>query len=105
MSTLILSGLAPTVAALPDAVHSFGSIAKAILGIGSLIFVHELGHFLACRLTRTRVETFSIGFGPRLFGWETKDGRQRASPSGARREDATTGRWTCGSPRSRSAAT
>jgi len=90
MSTLILSGLATTVAALPDAVHSFGSIAKAILGIGSLIFVHELGHFLACRLTRTRVETFSIGFGPRLFGWETKDGRRRFTV-GARREDATTG--------------
>src|SRR5207237_639079 len=42
----------------------------AFLGIGFLIFIHELGHFLACRLTGTRVETFSIGFGPRLFGWE-----------------------------------
>ncbi len=90
MSTLIPSVLAPVVAALPDAVHSFGSVAKAIVGIGSLIFVHELGHFLACRLTRTRVETFSIGFGPRLFGWETKDGRRRFTV-GARREDATTG--------------
>jgi regulator of sigma E protease len=46
------------------------NVLGAILGIGFLIFIHELGHFLACRLTGTRVETFSIGFGPRLFGWE-----------------------------------
>jgi membrane-associated protease RseP (regulator of RpoE activity) len=60
----------PFVAAIPPGNHTFFSIAIAILGIGFLIFVHELGHFLACRLTGTRVETFSIGFGPRLFGWE-----------------------------------
>ncbi len=40
-----------------------------VLGIGLVIFVHELGHFLAARLCRVRVETFSLGFGPRLFGW------------------------------------
>ena len=57
-------------AAIPAGNHTFFSVAAAILGVGFLIFVHELGHFLACRLTRTRVETFSLGFGPRLFGWE-----------------------------------
>ncbi len=40
-----------------------------VLGIGLVIFVHELGHFLAARLCGVRVETFSLGFGPRLFGW------------------------------------
>jgi len=40
-----------------------------ILGLGALIFFHEFGHFLACLLTGTRVETFSIGFGPELLGW------------------------------------
>ena len=46
-----------------------GSILLAALGISFLIFIHELGHFLAARAFGVRVETFSIGFGPRLFGW------------------------------------
>ena len=37
--------------------------------IGVLVFVHELGHFLAARRVGVRVLTFSIGFGPRLFGF------------------------------------
>ena len=53
------------------------TILTAILVIGVLIFVHEYGHFLACRLTKTRTETFSIGFGPRLFGWERYPGEPR----------------------------
>ena len=36
--------------------------------IGVLIFVHELGHFLAARRVGVRVLTFSLGFGPRLSG-------------------------------------
>lgn len=44
-----------------------------VVGLGALIFFHELGHFLACRATNTRVETFSIGFGPKLFGWRRGD--------------------------------
>jgi regulator of sigma E protease len=39
-------------------------------GIGLVIFVHELGHFLAARRCGVRVETFSLGFGPRVFGWK-----------------------------------
>jgi len=38
-----------------------------IIALGILIFVHELGHFLAARFFGVRVETFSIGFGPKLF--------------------------------------
>ena len=63
--------------AAADGGHTFWSVALAILGIGFLIFIHELGHFLACRVTKTRVETFSIGFGRRLFGWETTNGARR----------------------------
>jgi len=40
-----------------------------IFGIGFIIFVHELGHYLAARAVGIRVEAFAIGFGPRLFGW------------------------------------
>jgi regulator of sigma E protease len=34
-----------------------------------LVFVHELGHYLVARWNGVRVEVFSIGFGPELFGW------------------------------------
>ncbi len=37
--------------------------------IGIMILVHELGHFWAARYFDVRVETFSFGFGPRLFGF------------------------------------
>jgi regulator of sigma E protease len=37
--------------------------------IGVLVFVHELGHYLAARRVGVRVLAFSIGFGPRLFGF------------------------------------
>lgn len=37
--------------------------------IGVLIFVHELGHFAVAKLFKIRVEVFSLGFGPRLFGF------------------------------------
>ncbi len=39
-----------------------------IVIIGILVFVHELGHFLAAKLFKMRVERFSIGFPPRAFG-------------------------------------
>lgn len=37
--------------------------------IGVVVFAHELGHFLAGKLFGIRVEEFSIGFGPRAFGF------------------------------------
>lgn len=43
-------------------------ILNFILVLGILIFVHELGHFLVAKLMGVRVEKFSLGFGPRLFG-------------------------------------
>jgi len=48
---------------------NFGNILLAALGISFLIFIHEAGHFLAARLFKVRVETFSLGFGPRVFGF------------------------------------
>ena len=41
---------------------------QVVFGIGLVIFVHELGHYLAARWCKVRVETFSLGFGPRLLG-------------------------------------
>ncbi len=39
-----------------------------VITIGVLVLVHELGHFLAAKLFRMRVDIFSIGFPPRAFG-------------------------------------
>lgn len=39
-----------------------------------VVFVHELGHFLVARWAGVRVEVFSIGFGPELFGWTARSG-------------------------------
>jgi len=39
-----------------------------------LVFVHEFGHYLVARWNRVRVEVFSIGFGPELFGWWDRAG-------------------------------
>jgi regulator of sigma E protease len=44
------------------------SIFAMIILLGVLIFFHELGHFLVARLFGVGVETFSLGFGPRIFG-------------------------------------
>lgn len=39
-----------------------------LTGLAALIFVHELGHFLAARKVGVTVEKFSLGFGPKIFG-------------------------------------
>ena len=79
---LALLAVVPVAAGLPG-----NSTLLAILGIGFLIFIHEWGHFAACRLTGTRTETFSIGFGPRLFGWERDREGARRFTVGARQLD------------------
>lgn len=38
-----------------------------LFNLGVLIFIHELGHFVAARLSGVTVERFSMGFGPRIF--------------------------------------
>ena len=43
-------------------------VVYAIIVLGVLIFVHELGHFLFAKMLGVSVEKFSLGFGPKLFG-------------------------------------
>jgi len=47
--------------------------------IGVMIMIHEMGHFWAARLFHVRVESFSLGFGPRLFGFRRGDTDYRVS--------------------------
>ncbi len=54
------------------------------LVLGLMIMIHEWGHFIVARLFGVRVDVFSIGFGPRLFGWKrgATDWRVSALPFG-----------------------
>jgi regulator of sigma E protease len=51
---------------MPSALLQFGAI---VVFLGGLIFVHELGHFLVAKGLGVKVLRFSIGFGPRVFGF------------------------------------
>ena len=53
-------------------------LAFALL-LGPLVLIHELGHFTIAKLLGIKVEVFSVGFGPRLFGWRRGDTDYRLS--------------------------
>jgi regulator of sigma E protease len=54
--------------------HSFLISAVAfIVLVGLMVIVHEFGHFAVAKLCKVRVEAFSFGFGPRLFGYKYGD--------------------------------
>lgn len=53
---------------------SLGYILPFLVVLTVLVFVHELGHYLAARRNGVRVEVFSVGFGPELFGWTARSG-------------------------------
>lgn len=56
--------------------HIVMTIVALMIVLGVVVFVHELGHFLAARWARVRVDKFSIGFGPALLKWHDKYGTQ-----------------------------
>jgi regulator of sigma E protease len=47
----------------------FWNVFKVAFGLGFVIFIHELGHFLLAKWNGVKVEKFSIGFGPTVFGF------------------------------------
>ena len=54
--------------------HNFlVSVVAFIVLVGVMVVVHEFGHFVVAKLCRVRVEAFSFGFGPRLFGYKYGD--------------------------------
>src|SRR6059058_512112 len=62
----------------------FMAIVVAVVGLGLLIAAHEAGHLLLARLMGMRVETYSLGFGPRIWGFRhgETDYRLSALPLG-----------------------
>ncbi len=54
---------------LLDTLHQLRSFILLVLGFGFVIFVHELGHFLAAKAVGIKVTQFAIGFGPSIFSF------------------------------------
>ena len=46
------------------------TILAGIVLLGILVFIHELGHFLVAKMCGVRVLTFSLGFGPKIAGFQ-----------------------------------
>ena len=57
-----------------------GSILLAAMGLGLVIFIHELGHFAVAKWCGVKVEKFSIGFGPALWKHTRGEARIRRRP-------------------------
>ncbi len=57
------------------------AIVSMIVVLGIMVLVHEWGHFVAARRFGVRVEIFSIGFGPRLWGRKKGDPSYRGAPA------------------------
>jgi len=56
---------------LPDFIRNVGAF---LVVLGVLVFVHELGHYLAARWRGVHIEAFSIGFGRALLSWTDRVG-------------------------------
>ncbi len=55
------------------------NILLGLAGLGIVVFVHELGHFVAAKAVGVQVEAFSLGWGPRLVGFKRKGTDYRIS--------------------------
>ncbi|RXH55260.1 RIP metalloprotease RseP [Granulicella sibirica] len=58
---------------------SASAVVELLIVLGIMVLVHEFGHFAVAKLCGIRVETFSIGFGKRLFGFRRGDTDYRLS--------------------------
>ncbi len=58
---------------------SLQNVGFFLVFLGALVFVHEFGHFIVAKLCRVKVLKFSIGFGPRIFGFTRGDTEYRVS--------------------------
>jgi regulator of sigma E protease len=57
----------------------FETALSFLIVFGVLVFIHEFGHFFTAKLVGIRVETFSFGYGKRLFGFRRKGTDYRIS--------------------------
>lgn len=62
-----LRSFADSMAILHSLLIYFLKLIPSLLGIGLVLFIHELGHFMVSRLLKVDVECLSLGIGPKLF--------------------------------------
>ncbi len=74
LSSLGVVGTTLAAAVIPGWLYTALMFIKVLIGFSIIIFVHELGHFLAAKWVGIRVDRFSVGFGPRLFGYRRGEG-------------------------------
>lgn len=67
-------GMTPVLAQVPAWIGNLGIFLQVLIGFSIIIFVHELGHFLAAKWVGVRVDRFAVGFGYRLFGYRRGEG-------------------------------
>ncbi|MBK0398829.1 RIP metalloprotease RseP [Limibaculum sp. M0105] len=60
--------------AIPVIGGALGTIVPFLIVLGIVVFVHEFGHYIVGRWCGIRAEVFSIGFGPKLWGWSDRRG-------------------------------
>ena len=64
---------------LPGVLGTLVNLLTVMIGFGLIVFIHELGHFLAARWAGIRVQTFAVGFGPALASYRKGLGWRRGS--------------------------
>ncbi|MEM1329487.1 MAG: site-2 protease family protein [Planctomycetota bacterium] len=64
---------------IPELLRQAGNLAMVIIGFGLIVFIHELGHFLAARWAGVRVLGFALGFGPAAISYRRGLGLRRGS--------------------------
>jgi len=62
-----------------DSLYDLAFLFVALFALGFTIFIHELGHFLAARRRGLVITRFSVGFGPKIFGWTSNGVEYRLS--------------------------
>ena len=69
------------------------SLLTVAIGLGFVIFVHELGHFAVAKWCGVKVDRFSIGFGPVIWSrtWGETEYALLAASTGRVRQDGRTG--------------
>ena len=77
-------------------VGTFGNILLTVAGFGTVVLVHEFGHFIVAKLSGIKIEAFSIGFPPTVLGiLRTENGyRVRVLPGFLSREAREEGEKT-----------
>ncbi len=62
-----------------DAIVNLWNILLVVIAFGAVIFIHEMGHFLAAKWAGIKVHAFAVGFGSAIVSWRKGMGLRRGS--------------------------